>query len=475
MVRTITIFSAILLLLVVIFLIDALALPSYVLPTGPYAIPVVIAAYYLRPRLVAVVAVYSMIFQAWSGWIDSDSPVTVALFELGLVIIAYMATVISIRTLREAREKALVQRQAAELDAIISAMPDGLLICDSSGDIARTNYGADEILGYSMSEWQTPAAEQILALRPESGDGKSLPWEAFALARALRGERVRGAVAALHSAGRTFWTLWGASPILGADNTLLGAVATVTDMTAMHEREEEQEARIRTLSHDLRTPLASISASGESLLQKDVEWTEEERDEYAGTIVRETRRLSRLVDNMLDLSRIEAGALRPELDWYPLDGLISDVLGRLRPITMQHPMAVNIDVGLPPVQLDYVKIDQVLSNLVENAAKYSPTGAEIQVSARHNGDEIVVEVADRGPGIPQEALSLLFKPFYRLDIDGPRARGTGLGLAIAKGLVEAHGGRIWVENRQDGGTKFIFALPVGSRDEGALNHWENKA
>ena len=463
MARTTAVLAAILSLLVMIFLVDAIALPAYVLPTGPYAIPIVIAAYYLSPRLVATVAACSMVLQWWSGWIDSDSPVTVALFELGLVIVAYMATVISSRTVREAEEKALVQRQAAELDAIISAMPDGLLICDSAGDIARTNYGADEILGYSMSEWQMPASEQILALRPESEDGKPLPWEESALARALQGQRAHGAVAALHSPGKTIWTLWGASPIRAVDNTLLGAVATITDITAMHERQEEQKDRVRTLSHDLRTPLASIAASGESLLQKDVEWTDEERDEYAGTIVRETRRLSRLVNNLLDLSRIEAGALRPELDWYPLDGLISDVLGRLRPITSQHLVVVNIEEGLPPVQLDYVKIDQVLSNLVENAAKYSAAGTELQVSARHIGDEIIVEVADRGPGIPREALNLLFKPFHRLDDDGPRPRGVGLGLAIAKGLVEAHGGRIWVENRQDGGARFVFTLRAFSQ------------
>lgn len=458
MARTIAILAAILTLLVAIFLVDAIALPAYVLPTGPYAIPIVIAAYYLSPRLITAVAACSMVLQLWSGWIDSYSPVTVALFELGLVIVAYMATVISIRTLREAGEKALVQRQAAELDAIISAIPDGLLICDSSGNIARTNFGADEILEYSLSEWQMPASEQILALRPESEDSKPLGWEESALARALRGETVRGVVAALHPPSKTIWTLWSAAPIRATDNALLGAVATVTDMTAMHELQERQEDRVRALSHDLRTPLASIAASGESLLQKDVEWTEEERDEYAGTIVRETRRLSRLVNNLLDLSRIEAGALRLELDWYPLDALVSDVLGRLRPITFGHLVVVNIEEGLPSVQLDYVKIDQVLSNLVENAARYSPAGTELRVSARHDGDEIIVEVADRGPGIPPEAMHLLFKPFHRLDGDGPRPRGTGLGLAIARGLVEAHGGRIWVENRQGGGARFVFTL-----------------
>jgi two-component system, OmpR family, sensor histidine kinase KdpD len=233
-----------------------------------------------------------------------------------------------------------------------------------------------------------------------------------------------------------------------------------TESEVLRRADELKSVLLNTVSHDLRTPLASIMASGESLLQKDVEWTEQERDEYAGAIVRETRRLNRLVNNLLDLSRIEAGGLLLDLDWYPLESLVNDVLGRLRPITSLHRVVVEIEKDLPPIRLDYVKIDQVLSNLVENATRYSPAGTELLVSARRDGAEIRVEVSDRGGGIPPEAVNLLFKPFHRLDGPGLWTKGIGLGLAIAKGLVEAHGGRIWAENRAGGGASFVFTLPA---------------
>lgn len=120
---------------------------------------------------------------------------------------------------------------------------------------------------------------------------------------------------------------------------------------------------------------------------------------------------------------------------------------------------MEIPEDLPPVLLDYVEISQVLSNLVENATKYAPPGTEIRIQGRHLGDEIELEVADNGPGVPPYALQQLFEPFYRVDGSGDRKKGAGLGLAIAKGLVEAHGGRIWVENRQIG-TSFLVRLPM---------------
>jgi two-component system sensor histidine kinase KdpD len=146
--------------------------------------------------------------------------------------------------------------------------------------------------------------------------------------------------------------------------------------------------------------------------------------------------------------------------------LIDDVVGRLRPITAQHRVKVDVPEDLPPVQLDYVEIDQVLSNLIENAAKHTPPGGEIDIAARRGDGEVRVLVADRGPGIPTAALARVFDSFYRVDgtaradSSAPRPLGTGLGLAVARGMVEAHGGRIWVENRSGGGACFTFTLPL---------------
>jgi two-component system sensor histidine kinase KdpD len=263
------------------------------------------------------------------------------------------------------------------------------------------------------------------------------------------------------------------------DNRLLLAVSSQLGLAVERERlrheamesevlrrtDELKTALLNAVSHDLRTPLASIIASAGSLRQRDVAWTEQDQEEFAEAIEQEARRLNRIVGNLLDLSRIEAGSLRPASDWYDLGALIDDVVGRLRPITAQHQVRVEVPEDLPPVQLDYVEIDQVLSNLIENAVKYTPPGGEIEVTAQRGDGEVQVRVADRGPGLPAGAMSRVFDRFYRVDGSGrgdggPGPGGTGLGLAVARGLVEAHGGRIWVETRPGGGACFTFSLPL---------------
>jgi len=270
----------------------------------------------------------------------------------------------------------------------------------------------------------------------------------------------------------------GARPLSTADDRLLLAVANqlgltvervrlrevATEAEILQRTDELKTALLNAVSHDLKTPLASIIASAGSLLQEDVAWTDEERRDFALSIEEGAEYLNRLVSNLLDLSRIEAGALRPDKDWHDIAGLIDDVLGRLRPVTAQHDVVVDVPEALPPVLLDYLEIGDVLVNLVENAAKYTPAGTEIRVSARQVGAELRVEVADRGAEISPEDLPRLFDPFYRVRKAEARPKGMGLGLAVARGLVEAHGGRIWAENRAGGGNRFVFSLPLGARD-----------
>lgn len=269
----------------------------------------------------------------------------------------------------------------------------------------------------------------------------------------------------------------GAAEFSAADDRLLSAVAAqvglaverrrlrrdATEAEILRRTDDLKSALLNAVSHDLRTPLASIMASAGGLLQEDVSWSEQERREFALAIEQESRRLNQLVGNLLDLSRIEAGSLQLEEGWYDLSVLVDEVLGRLRPLTRQHRIVVQIPEELGPVPLGYVEIDQVLSNLIENATKYTPPGTEIRVSATKEADEVRVEVSDRGPGIPPAALPHLFEPFYRVSRGQSQPKGTGVGLAVARGLVEAHGGRIWAENRPGGGARFIFTLPTEAK------------
>lgn len=232
----------------------------------------------------------------------------------------------------------------------------------------------------------------------------------------------------------------------------------------LQRTDELRAALLSSVSHDLRTPLSSIKAAASSLLQEDVQWDDEARRSFALTIEREADRLNRLVGNLLDMSRIEGGALRPEKEWYPLKELIREVLERLQPLLQGRSVRTHIPNDLPPVELDYLQMDQVLTNLIENAVRYTPPESPIDVSVHSEGEQVIISVADRGPGIPPGDLERVFDKFYRVLPSRQGVRyptGSGLGLAVSKGLVEAHGGRIWAENREGGGAVFSVALPAG--------------
>ena len=222
-------------------------------------------------------------------------------------------------------------------------------------------------------------------------------------------------------------------------------------------------ALISSVSHDLRTPLTSIKAAASSLLQDDVQWSDDERHSFAQAIEHEADRLNRLVENLLDMSRIEGGALKPEKEWYPIDELLHDVLGRMQPLLQGRAVTTDVPEDLPPVELDYLMIDQVVTNLLENALRYTPTGSPIEITASTTATELFLSVADRGPGIPSSDLERIFDKFYRV-MDRSREMsaigGTGVGLSVCRGLIEAHGGRIWAANRQGGGAIFRFTLPL---------------
>lgn len=278
----------------------------------------------------------------------------------------------------------------------------------------------------------------------------------------IAGDRRKGTLALLHEPGSSF------TP---SDDRLLSAAAVqiaaaiereelharATETTVLERADEAKTALLQAVSHDLRTPLSSIMAGATSLRQKDVTWSEAEREEFLAGIEAEARRLDRLVADLLSVSRIESGSLRPRKELHDLGALVGDVVGRLAPAN-GHRILVAQAEGLPPVALDYVQIDQVLTNLVENATKYAPAGSEVTVSVRPRADEIEIRVTDSGPGVPAGASERIFEPFQRADA-GRGMPGSGLGLAVAKRFVEAHGGRIWVET-QDRGSTFAFTIPV---------------
>ena len=226
------------------------------------------------------------------------------------------------------------------------------------------------------------------------------------------------------------------------------------------ERERLRSAMLTSVSHDLRTPLASIIGSLSSLRSYRERYDEATRDELLGTALSEAERLDRFVGNLLDMTRLDAGAIEPKREAVDVGDLVSTTVRRAGPVLKDYIVATAVARDLPVVSVDFVLAEQALFNVLDNAAKYSPAGGRIEVEARRVGNRIEIVVRDEGPGIPAEAVDRLFDKFYRAQ-DGDRRRaGTGLGLAIAKGFVEAQGGSISARNRTDrSGAEFTVSLP----------------
>jgi two-component system sensor histidine kinase KdpD len=222
------------------------------------------------------------------------------------------------------------------------------------------------------------------------------------------------------------------------------------------ETEQLRSSLLSSVSHDLRTPLAAITGAASTLLENEMV-DKTTQHELIQTIREEADRLNRLVGNLLDMTRVESGAIQVKKNWQPLEEVVGVALSRLEGQLGERPVSVHLPSDLPLVPLDEVLIEQVLVNLLENAVKYTPPGSPIDLSAWAGDQQVTVEVADRGPGLPAGDEQRVFEKFFRAQ---SATGGAGLGLTICRGIIEAHGGRIWAENRPDGGAVFRFTLPL---------------
>jgi two-component system sensor histidine kinase KdpD len=224
------------------------------------------------------------------------------------------------------------------------------------------------------------------------------------------------------------------------------------------ETERMRNAVLSSVSHDLRTPLATIMGASSALLSTTQNLSTESQQDLVRSISDEAGRLDRLLKNLLDMTRLEGGAMQLRKEWHALEELVGTALARVKSRMATHPVMTAFPDNLPLVLADGVLIEQVLINLLENAAKYSPPTSPIEVTASVKDGAILIEIADRGPGIPQGEERRIFDKFYQLHPE--REGGVGLGLTICRGIIESHGGRIWVEARSGGGSIFRFTLPA---------------
>ena len=234
--------------------------------------------------------------------------------------------------------------------------------------------------------------------------------------------------------------------------------ATVQEAKLLAESERLSKALLNSISHELRTPIAAIASASSGLAELADHENPILQRALAGEIRTAAGRLNRLVGNLLDMTRLESGHMKLRLEWCDLADLAGVALRQVEKELARHKVANNLPRGLPLVKIDFVLMEQVLVNLLLNAAVHTPPGTQVQIGAAVEGQEIALTVADNGPGLPAEALPHLFDKFYRAP--GAAAGGSGLGLSIVKGFVDAHGGSVSAQNRPGGGAEFTVRLPL---------------
>ena len=329
---------------------------------------------------------------------------------------------------------------------------------------------------FALSENEVAVAQWVFGHQQQAGLGTNTLPSAQALYLPLVGSQGSVGVLAIRPADpeqllvfdqRQLLETFASQIALALEREQLAAQVQAVLLQA--ETERLRSSLLASVSHDLRTPLAVITGASSSLLQSNDALSPQTRRELYQTIFEDSNRLSRLVDNLLDMTRIESGSVVVNKQPQVIEELIGSALSRMSRNLAGRQIKTHLPDDLPLVPLDEMLIEQVLINLLENVQKYTPADSPVEISVWPQDRQLFIEVADRGPGIPDDELDLIFEKFYRgqaAAIDG--RRGAGLGLAICKAIVTAHGGRIWAENRAGGGARFCFSLPLVEKKDTAL-------
>jgi two-component system, OmpR family, sensor histidine kinase KdpD len=360
-----------------------------------------------------------------------------------LALGVYFAAAVVVSTLADAARARAIEAERRRSEADLSATLARLILGGREADDAfpEASKRIAEAVGLEWAElklgWADGDEQRIAIPLVSAGDRVGtllVPRSTPVAEREELAERVAPALSALVSAALRRQRL----------------EEQLVETMALRRSDVMKTALLRAVSHDLRSPLTAIRTAAAGVGSKTV--TEAERDEMAAVIASESDRLARLIENLLDLSRLEAGTIQPKRDWYSLEEVVDAAADGF-----EGRMEVQVEPGLPLLRGDSAQVERALGNLLENAARYSG-GAPVGVSAASAGRRILLRVSDRGPGIPKEQLDHIFEPFYRME--GAAAGGSGLGLAIARGFVEANGGRLRAQSLPGEGSTFVMDFPL---------------
>lgn len=359
---------------------------------------------------------------------------------------------------RDVTEKRRAEAALVIRDRAMAATSEGILITDPvqpGNPITFVNAGFERMTGYAASE-ATGKGLDLLAGAQTTEAAKTKLFQAIEECRPVTVEMQASA-----KDGRPFWTRLVLTPVRDDQNRPANFVAILSDISPQKEAERMKNEFVSTVSHELRTPLTSLRGFAELMLER--EYPAEKQRKFIQIIHKESTRLSNLINDFLDVQRMEAGRQEYAFSKVPVGPLLADAAGMFRPTSRIHEFVVDCDESLPEVRADVDRLRQVTTNLVSNAVKFSPAGGQITLTARRDPNQpgmVVVSVSDSGIGIPADAIGKLFEKFYRVDNTATRKiGGTGLGLSIVRQIIDAHGGRIWVESTFGSGSTFRFTLP----------------
>lgn len=362
------------------------------------------------------------------------------------------------------------------MERVLYSLADGLVWIDPSAHVAFWNPRAEELLHWPSEEMVGRRVDEMIervtarVAAPETvraqfegalavlATEQTIEFELVPLAPTPHQAGNAGTASADPEAPRFLAACF--FPVLGTDDRRMGIGILLRDVTRQKQADAMKSQLLSTVSHELRTPLASIKGFATTLLRQDVKWDEATQRDFLRIIEEESDRLTEIIDNLLDMSQIEVGALRIDKTPTQLRTLIREVVDEMRMRTEAHWFVVDLPSELSPVLADPRRIRQVLHNLLENAIKYSK-GGQITISCEVEGEEVFVSVSDQGEGIPPEYLNQVFERFFQIDGKSTRrVGGSGLGLSISRGIVQAHGGRIWAESVVGQGSTLRFTLPL---------------
>lgn len=359
-----------------------------------------------------------------------------------------------------------VMREKQRLDAIIENSGDGVMLLDPAQHIVVFNRALTIMTGIPTEEAIGRECQHVLHLRDHHSN-QEMPALLCPLDRCQEGERfyAEGDFVRDDDIRVTLGITY--SPLMDSDGQLVSIIANVRDITHFREAEEIKSTFISVISHELKTPVALIKGYAGTLRRTDAHWDEETVRDSMAVIEEEADRLTQLIDNLLDASRLQAGQMKLNKADVRLDKMAARIVDTFGTQTSRHTFELSFVDDFPHVLGDEERLHQVLSNLISNAIKYSPDGGQIMISGRYDQDQIYLAVTDHGIGIPAGEHTRIFDRFYRVETAlSRRTQGAGLGLYLVKSVIEAHGGQIWVSSSPGKGSTFVFTLPREAEHSG---------